>query len=59
MHGGEFIMSEFSNRFRQLKEESGLTLKEFIIMLMIAFSVIPFDITRKLWLKRKGFVIGV
>lgn len=38
---------------------NGLTLKEFIIMLMIAFSVIPFDITRKLWLKRKGFVTGV
>ena len=38
---------------------SGLTIKEFIIMLCIAFTVIPFDMLRKFILKRNGKYMGV
>ena len=38
---------------------SGLTLKEFLIMLMISIIVIPFDMIRKLYLKKKGITKGV
>ena len=37
----------------------GLTLKEFGFMILMALLVIPFDIVRKLWLRKKGFVCGV
>lgn len=37
----------------------GLTLYEFIIMLLIAVSVIPFDFLRKIYLKQKGRNTGV
>ncbi len=37
----------------------GLTLKELIITLIIASSVIPVDFIRKLYLRHKGLVIGV
>ncbi|MFA7120992.1 MAG: cation transporting ATPase C-terminal domain-containing protein, partial [Bacilli bacterium] len=32
----------------------GLTIKEFILIIMIAFSVIPFDIARKTYLIKKN-----
>lgn len=38
---------------------TGLTLNEFILMLLISSLVIPIDMLRKLWLKKKGFVGGV
>ena len=38
---------------------AGLTLNEFIFMLLISSLVIPIDMLRKLWLKKKGFVGGV
>lgn len=38
---------------------SGLTSKEFIVMILFAFSVIPFDWIRKLVLKRRGLNTGV
>ncbi len=38
---------------------SGLTSKEFIIMILFAFSVIPFDWIRKIILKKKGLKNGV
>ena len=38
---------------------SGLTLFEFVIMLVISITVIPFDFVRKMWLKRKGYSLGV
>lgn len=38
---------------------SGLTLKEFIIMLFIALTVIPIDILRKLILKKRGIEVKV
>ena len=38
---------------------TGLTIYEFEIMLIIAFSVIPFDIIRKIILKRKRVKMGV
>lgn len=38
---------------------SGLSIFEFEIMLMAAFTVIPFDIIRKLILKKKGKNCGV
>ena len=38
---------------------SGLTIYEFEIMILIAFSVIPFDILRKIILKRKKVKMGV
>lgn len=37
----------------------GLTAFEFGIVLMLAFTVIPFDFLRKVILKKKGFKIGV
>ena len=37
----------------------GLTIKEFIIMLAFAFTVIPFDSLRKLYLRSKGKIGGV
>ena len=38
---------------------SGLTSREFYIMLLFAFSVIPFDWIRKIVLKKKGKNTGV
>ena len=38
---------------------SGLSLFEFEIMILIAFTVIPFDFIRKLILKKKGLKYGV
>lgn len=38
---------------------SGLTLYEFEIMILFAFSVIPFDWVRKIVLKKKGLKYGV
>lgn len=38
---------------------SGLSIKEFIIMISLAFTVIPFDWIRKLYLKSKGLKTGV
>ena len=38
---------------------SGLTIQEFIIMLLVAISVIPVDIIRKIYLKSKNKLIGV
>lgn len=32
----------------------GLTIKEFIIVILIAFSVIPFDLARKTYLIKKN-----
>lgn len=38
---------------------SGLTLNEFIFMILISLTVIPFDMLRKIYLKKKGIVAGV
>ena len=38
---------------------AGLTLKEFLIMILISLTVIPVDIMRKLWLKWRGNIKGV
>ena len=38
---------------------SGLSLFEFEVMILFAFTVIPFDFVRKLILKRKGLKYGV
>ena len=38
---------------------SGLSIKEFIIMISLAFTVIPFDWIRKIYLKSKGLKTGV
>lgn len=38
---------------------AGLTLKEFIFMLIVAFSVIPVDMFRKIILKKRGHSLGV
>ena len=38
---------------------TGLTFYEFEIMILVAFSVIPFDILRKIILKKKGVNMGV
>lgn len=38
---------------------SGLLISEFLFMILISLTVIPFDMIRKLWLRRKGFVGGV
>ena len=38
---------------------TGLTIYEFEIMIIVAFSVIPFDIARKIILKKKGIDMGV
>ena len=37
---------------------TGLTLKEFVFMILMAFLVIPFDMLRKLWLRRKKGIVG-
>ena len=37
----------------------GLTIEEFIIMLLIAITVIPVDFIRKIYLKKKGLNTGV
>ena len=37
----------------------GLTIKEFVIMLLISLSVIPFDMLRKIYLKKKNKNMGV
>ena len=38
---------------------SGLTLKEFEIMILFSLTVIPFDWLRKLYIRKKGIVDGV
>lgn len=38
---------------------SGLTIKEFEIMILLSMSVIPFDWIRKLYLRKKGIIGGV
>lgn len=38
---------------------SGLTLKEFEIMILLAFTVIPIDWLRKIYLRKKGQIGGV
>lgn len=38
---------------------SGLNYKEFIVMILISFTVIPIDIIRKLILKKKNYKFGV
>lgn len=38
---------------------AGLTINEFIIMLLIAFSVVPVDWLRKIFLRTKGEIGGV
>ena len=43
----------------ELFRTNGLNIKEFIVMLFISFSVIPFDIVRKLLMKKKGLERGV
>ena len=37
----------------------GLTLKELIITILLAFTVIPVDWIRKLYLRKKGIIVGV
>ena len=43
----------------ELFRTTGLTLYEFEIMILVSFSVIPFDIIRKIILKRKRVKMGV
>ena len=43
----------------ELFRTTGLTIKEFIVMLVFSFSVIPFDILRKVMYKRKNKTIDV
>ena len=43
----------------ELFRTSGLTITEFLIMLLLSFSVIPVDWIRKLYLRKKGIKIGV
>lgn len=50
-----FLIYYGGNLFRT----SGLTLFEFEIMILFAFSVIPFDWVRKIILKKKGLKYGV
>ena len=38
---------------------TGLTIYEFELMIIIAFSIIPFDIVRKIILKKKKIARGV
>ena len=38
---------------------AGLTIKEFVIMLMLSFSVIPVDLIRKIYIKKKYMELGV
>lgn len=38
---------------------AGLTLEEFLFMILLSLTVIPFDMARKVWLKKKGVVGGV
>ena len=38
---------------------SGLTIKEFIITIILSFTVIPIDNIRKLWLRQRGIKRGV
>ena len=38
---------------------AGLTLKEFEIMILCAFTVIPFDWLRKIFIRKKGIKDGV
>ena len=38
---------------------TGLTFKEFYIMIIFALSVIPFDWLRKLYIRKKGIRDGV
>lgn len=43
----------------ELFRTSGLTFQEFEIMILFAFTVIPFDWCRKLYLRKKGIIGGV
>ena len=43
----------------ELFRTTGLTIKEFIVMILLSFTVIPFDILRKIAYKRKYKTIGV
>ena len=43
----------------ELFRTSGLTIKEFIIMLLVSFSVIPFDILRKILMKKKRLDMSI
>lgn len=38
---------------------SGLTINEFFLMILIALTVIPIDMLRKIFLKRKNYELGV
>lgn len=38
---------------------SGLTLYEFVVMILIALTVIPIDMLRKMFFKKKGELVGV
>ncbi|MBQ8681373.1 MAG: calcium-translocating P-type ATPase, PMCA-type [Bacilli bacterium] len=38
---------------------TGLTPKEFIFTILMAMTVIPFDMTRKLWLKKRKIITGI
>ena len=50
-----FLIYYGGNLFRT----SGLTLFEFEIMILLSFTVIPFDWIRKIILKKKGLKYGV
>lgn len=43
----------------ELFRTSGLTIKEFTIMLLVSFSVIPFDILRKILMKKKRLDMSI
>ena len=43
----------------ELFRTSGLTLKEFVVMLFVSFSVIPFDILRKILMKKKRLDMSI
>ena len=43
----------------ELFRTSGLTISEFIVMMMFALTVIPVDFIRKMILKYKGKKLGV
>ena len=37
----------------------GLTLKEFLLVLLLSFSVIPVDLLRKIYIKKKNYATSV
>ena len=43
----------------ELFRTSGMSLKDFIMMIIIAFTVVPVDWIRKLYLRSNGIVGGV